>query len=367
MLFITNLLHFKSYASISFQPSEHINLITGQNGSGKTNLLDSIYLSCLGKNIRNLPENMLIKTGETQYMVASKFLEKAETIQVSLGYIVGEKRKIFINKEPLLRLADFVGRFPVVFFSPDDAYYLLETSEERRKLINNTLCQAYPAYLSLLSEYNHYLDQRNALLKQFAERHYQDLPLLEQYTEKLIYLGKQIFAYRKAAITQWEPLVIALYQNLSADKESIGLNYLTTFAEGESIEGQFQESLPHDLAAKRTTIGSHKDDLELLIDNLPLKKAGSQGQTKTFIIALKLVLAQWLQSVNGKPPILLLDDIFDKLDDSRIAKLITWLDAEPNQIFITDARPERSLSFFKSVTRKFAAWEVKEGEIMLLN
>ena len=362
MIFLTNLLNFKSYSEIIFKPSFGLNLVSGNNGSGKTNLLDALYLACLGKNIRNLPDSLLVKQNEANYMVSVKIHEAEEQVLVSIGYQMGEKRKFFLNKEPLGKLADYVGRFPVIFFSPDDAYYLLETSEERRKLINNTLCQAYPAYLELLNQNTYHLEQRNALLKQFAERNYQDTTLLALYTEPMIGLCEQIYTFRKEAIAQWVPLIQQLYAQLSGSDEIIDLQYESAIAHTPP-EQLFREATFSDLAAKRSTVGIHKDDLLLTIQDLPLKKAGSQGQTKTYIIALKLVLAKWLEQVKGKLPILLLDDIFDKLDDGRIANLIAWLDAQPNQIFLTDARPERSLQFFNNVKRPFAAWKVENGEI----
>jgi DNA replication and repair protein RecF len=362
MIYLTNLLNFKSYSDIIFKPSLGLNLISGINGSGKTNLLDALYLSCLGKNIRNLPDSLLVKQDEASYMVSVRFQEPDEQVLVSIGYQMGEKRKFFLNKEPLGKLADYVGRFPVIFFSPDDAYHLLETSEERRKLINNTLCQAYPAYLELLNQYTYHLEQRNALLKQFADRNYQDTTLLALYTEPMVGLCEQIYTFRNEAIAQWVPLVQALYTTLSGSDEIIDLHYESAIAHTPAAQ-LFQEAIYSDLAAKRCTVGIHKDDLLLSIQNLPLKKSGSQGQIKTYIISLKLVLAKWLEQVKGRLPILLLDDIFDKLDDGRIANLITWLDAQPNQIFLTDARPERSLQLFNNVARPFAAWKVENGAI----
>ncbi|MDQ1087605.1 DNA replication/repair protein RecF [Siphonobacter sp. SORGH_AS_1065] len=388
MLFLErlHLTHYKSYESGAFLFSEQVNAIVGENGSGKTNLLDAIYFLSLTKSAFTSQDALSIQHGADFMLIDGVFSRyeahepavnlakitndseenhspmsiSEETIaepseesriaaplrssQITISLPRGQRKVVMNDRKAYERLADHIGKFPVVLIAPDDTDLIREGSDERRKFFDGVLSQQRPDYLSDLLQYNRILDQRNILLKQFHERHYMDEDLLEAYSQPLVELALRLNAIRKSFLQEFLPVFQEHYAQLSESRETVEIRY-DSEVDIEQFKHQFWLNRHRDVAAQRTTLGIHRDDFVFEIDSYPLKKFGSQGQQKSFVVALKLAQFHLLTQEKGHQPILLLDDIFDKLDDRRIAKLMDMMqDGTFGQVFLTDARPERTQS-----------------------
>lgn len=352
--------NFKSYEYESFEFSERVNCIVGENGSGKTNLLDAIYFLALTKSsISN--QDALSINHEAEYMMIEGFFvisdfgfgiadcsiskseitnHISEIINVSLQR--GQKKTVLRDKKAYERISEHIGRFPVVMLSPNDTDIIRDGSEERRKFFDGVMAQLDSEYLENLLQYNRLLLQRNSLLKQFSERNYADDLLLDIYSDPLVEVSLKLYQARNQFVKAFLPIFKKHYHTLSDAREQVEMIYESEVG-AENFTQIFRKNRQRDLAAQRTTIGSHKDDFVFEINGFTLRKFGSQGQQKSFVIALKLAQFEMLTKVKGFSPLLLLDDIFDKLDDRRIQQLITMMvDGTFSQVFITDARPERT-------------------------
>jgi DNA replication and repair protein RecF len=252
---------------------------------------------------------------------------------------------------------------PIVLIAPDDTQLIKGGSEERRKFFDSLLSQLDKNYLENLIRYHHFLKQRNALIKKFSELNRIDTVLLEPYNKELVELSEIIAQKRKDFIYSYAPLLLKHYANISERKEEVAITYESGCLEEDFAE-MFKSSLKKDVLLKRTTLGIHKDDFNFQIDGYPLKKFGSQGQQKSFLIALKLAQFSLFKEMKQIKPILLLDDIFDKLDDQRIKKMIQLVaDNEFGQLFITDARAERSKKILEEISSNITCFEIKDGGI----
>ena len=262
------------------------------------------------------------------------------TITISLQR--GQKKAVLRDKKAYERISEHIGRFPVVMLSPNDTDIIRDGSEERRKFFDGVMAQLDAEYLENLLQYNRLLLQRNSLLKQFSERNYTDDLLLDVYSDPLVEVSLKLYQARNQFITAFLPIFKKHYNTLSDAREDVEMIYESEVG-AEHFTQIFRKNRQRDLAAQRTTMGTHKDDFIFEINGFTLRKFGSQGQQKSFVIALKLAQFEMLTKVKGFPPLLLLDDIFDKLDDRRIQQLITMMvDGTFSQVFITDARPERT-------------------------
>jgi DNA replication and repair protein RecF len=357
-----SLAHFKSYEYESFEFSERVNCIVGENGTGKTNLLDAIYFLALTKSsisnqdalsINHEAEYMMIE-GEfrsAEFGVSSAELMDEESFRtphsklqtlITISLQRGQKKAVLRDKKSYERISEHIGRFPVVMLSPNDTDIIRDGSEERRKFFDGVMAQLDSEYLENLLQYNRLLLQRNSLLKQFAERNYTDDLLLDIYSDPLVEVALKLYQARNEFITEFLPIFKKHYTTLSDAREAVEMIYESEVG-AENFTQIFRKNRHRDLAAQRTTMGSHKDDFIFEINGFTLRKFGSQGQQKSFVIALKLAQFEMLTKVKGFSPLLLLDDIFDKLDDRRIQQLITMMvDGTFSQVFITDARPERT-------------------------
>lgn len=341
-----SLTHFKSYTFRNFEFSERINCIVGENGSGKTNLLDAIYFLALTKSAITSQDALCMQHDAPFMLVDGLFHtqnpDASKVVQITCAMQKGQKKSVLSDKKPYERLAEHIGRFPLVLISPNDTDIIRDGSEERRKFFDGMISQIDPTYLETLLLYNKVLAQRNALLKQFAERHTFDGILLDLYSQPLITHSLTISTKREEFLKQFLPIFQKHYANLSEQREQVHVGYETDI-QPDSFAQAFIQNQGRDLAAQRTTMGIHKDDFGFEINQFSLKKYGSQGQQKSFIIALKLAQFEILALEKGFQPILLLDDIFDKLDDRRIQQLINMMiDGTFKQVFLTDARPERT-------------------------
>lgn len=369
------LLFFKNYEAAALQFTPGLNCFIGDNGSGKTNLLDAIHYLSLTKSALTPVDANSIKQGADFFVVKGNFRTSEdaapETIQVSLRQ--GQKKALTHDKQPYERMADHIGRYPAVLVSPYDTDLIREGSEERRKYFDSLLSQFDHGFLDVLITYNALLRQRNALLKQAADRptHGFDRDYLLALDDQLAPLGEQLAAQRSAFIARFTPVFQQHYQQLADGRETVSLTYKSQLLE-ENFGQLLRQNERRDFAMQRTTSGAHRDDFVFLMDGLPVKSYASQGQQKSYAIALKL--AQF-EILTGRPaagdapakPLLLLDDIFDRLDDKRIARLLELVaDDTFGQVFLTDtnlARTDRALANVRGPIRRF---EVREGTVTQL-
>lgn len=357
------LLNFKNYCDADLQFSDTVNVFTGNNGSGKTNMLDAIHYLCLCKSYFNPIDGQQIKTGEDLFMIQGDFDRNEKNDKITCGVKRNQKKQFKRNKKEYEKLADHIGLFPVVMVSPYDVNLIMEGSEERRRFIDNVISQTDSHYLDQLIAYNRILLNRNAFLKQIAVTRKYDPTLLEILDEQLVIAGNKIFAIRKAFMDEFIPLFNEYYLYLTENKETVALNYQSQLLD-MPFDELLRKSVEKDRVLERTTTGIHKDELAFVISDMPLKKFGSQGQQKSFLIALKLAQYAYLAKNKGFKPLLLLDDIFDKLDDHRVQKLMQMVSHQDfGQIFITDTGKERVKSVFEKIEVDVTLFEVKEGQI----
>ncbi|MGB3777812.1 MAG: DNA replication/repair protein RecF [Tunicatimonas sp.] len=357
------LLNYKNYPEAAIQFSEYINCFVGENGSGKTNLLDAIYYLSFTKSAFSSTEQQNMRHGASLFLVKGTFCKHEQEYQVQFSLQTGQKKDARNSRVPYEKLSEHIGLFPAVLISPDDTDLIRERSENRRRFFDSIISQINHAYLDDLIRYNHLLLQRNRLLKQFAERRTYDGDLLDAYSEPLLTLGRTIYEARQAFIAQFAPLFEKHYRYLSDDQESVAIHYQSHFAQPAWKEN-FYRAQQRDQMLQRTTQGTHRDDFVFEIGGYPVKKYGSQGQQKSFVIALKLAQFEIIHQETGVKPLLLLDDIFDKLDDHRIAQLTRLVvDQTFGQLFVTDARPERTRQLFQEIEVEKKFFVIRGGEV----
>ncbi len=354
------LAEFKSHAAQSFQFATKLNSLVGLNGVGKTNILDAIHLLCLTKSHFSMPDNALIKHGADYFRVEGIFTKKIDEKQESTEKIVvkmaARKRKVIErNNVAYTRAAEHIGLLPTVMLSPDDPYLLLDGgSEERRNFLDKAISQSNHAYLQALITYQKIIEQRNALLKQANEQGIApNRSLLSVYNEQLIAPVSLLYTCRKAWMLQFTPIFQTYYTAISGGNEAVSCVYESQLHEKSYFE-LLEQSYAKDCVLGRSTAGIHKDDLVFYINEYPLKRYASQGQMKSYILALKLAQSECLRCDTGIAPILLLDDIFDKLDAKRVQHLLTLLHA-PNfgQLFVTDTDTNRIAAIAHTITSDF--------------
>ncbi len=341
-----SLINFKNYDELNLKFSSQVNCFVGENGSGKTNLLDAIHYLSMTKSAFHAVEQQTIRHEAPFFMVQGQFI-KEKKHHIFCSFQSGQKKVFKHNKKPYEKISEHIGDYPLVLIAPDDTDVIREGSELRRRFFDSILSQIDKDYLHTLMRYNHILKQRNSLMKQFSMQNYFDKDLLEPYNIQLLEHARAIFNKRKSFIFRFSPLVKKHYANISDGKEAVELLYQSEL-DMERYEAFFIQNIKKDLMMQRTTSGVHKDDFEFMIDNYSLKKTGSQGQQKSFLIALKLAHFDVMKDDKGFKPLLLLDDIFDKLDDKRIGKLLDMIANNVfGQLFVTDARPERTSRIFE--------------------
>ena len=337
------LTHFKNHLNTSFDFSDGINCIVGKNGTGKTNLLDAIYYLSFTKSAVGSSDRFVINHEKDSFTVYGSYDE----LTVALQFEKGKSKVIKIDGNEPDKFRDVIGKIPLVIVLPDDTSMIREGSEERRKFFDGALSQFDHEYLEMLLNYNRLLKQRNSLLKDQSGKQI-DLKLIDTYDDQLIPLSKKISKRRAEIVGIFLPYLEKNYSDLHDENECPGLAFKTHV--NEDFEQEFKANFPKDQLMQRTLMGCHKDDFQFILDDQAIKKFGSQGQQKTFIVSMKLALYDFLAKETSKKPILLLDDIFDKLDDSRIRLLVELLQDRNRfgQIFITDAREDRSRELFAS-------------------
>lgn len=353
---------FKNYPEAEFNFSGKINCFIGNNGAGKTNVLDAIYYLSFCKSYFNSIDSQNIKHEEDFFSIHGKYLINGNLgDEVSCIQKRNHKKKFIQNDKEYDRLSDHIGKYPLVMISPYDRDLINEGSETRRKYIDSVISQFNKLYLDDLIHYNKALLQRNNLLKSFSEKHYFDNSALEIWDSQLIKFGERIHSTRKEFISEFVPLFGEYFKFISNAKESVSIEYESQLNE-RSLEELLAISVEKDRALKYTTNGIHKDDLFLRIEKFPVKKFGSQGQQKSYVIAIKLAQFEYTRNIKGFKPILLLDDIFDKLDDIRVKQIIQLVSENSfGQIFITDTQQERIEKIFKQVNIDHKIFLISNG------
>ncbi len=359
-----SVLNFKNYSESFLEFLPQVNAFAGANGAGKTNLLDAIHYLALCKSYFNPIDSHHIKKGLDWFMIQGVFEKEQNSDTVACSLKRNQKKQFKKNKKDYTRLADHIGQFPIVMISPNDTAIINEGSEERRKFIDNVISQTDNLYLDLLIQYNKILLQRNVLLKQVREKGILDLGVLEVLDLQLSEAGGRIFNKRKQFMTEFLPEFQRYYHYLSADAEIVELRYESPLMEND-MEELLRINFEKDRILERTSQGIHKDDLLFTIhEGMPLKKFGSQGQQKSFLIALKLAQYSYLCTKKNTKPLLLLDDIFDKLDDNRTKKLMQLVSEDQfGQIFLTDSDGKRIERIFDEIAQPIRIFEIKGGAI----
>ncbi|MCG8339842.1 MAG: DNA replication and repair protein RecF [Cytophagales bacterium] len=357
-------IHFKNYASIGLNFSAQLNFIVGENGAGKTNLLDAIHYLSLTKSAFNLVDAQNIRHGEDFCSVQGDFLKERKGYSIQCIFQKNTKKVVKNNGKAYEKLSDHIGLFPIVLITPDDKDVIKEGNEIRRKFFDSILCQLDSSYLQTLIQYNHILKQRNSLLKAHTERGVLDHDLLTAYNHQLFPLGKKIGEARKKFTEVFHTSFIRHYQYIVEANERVHLTYKSEVVD-PNFEQHFLDNLPQDLLLQRTTMGIHRDDFVFTINGYPLKKLGSQGQQKSFVIAMKLAQFDCINNAMKLKPLLLLDDIFDKLDEKRINRLVQLI-AQYNfgQVFITEAREQRTLKMMEEVEADKKIFRIEKGKLV---
>lgn len=358
-----SLVNFKNHAEASLGFSEEVNVFVGNNGAGKTNLLDAIHYLSFCKSFLNPVDRQNIRLDEKFFLVQGEFVHEDKTTGIMCSVQTGQKKKVKRNKKEYEKLADHIGQFPAVVISPYDRNLILEGSEVRRKFIDSIISQFDKAYLDILIRYNKVLQQRNALLKQIQSMRIFDEESIEVWDEQLISLGEEIYRKRKKFLVDFIPIFQKYFDLISNHQEEIHIEY-----ESQLNDGDFREELN---AARRkdqvtgySTVGIHKDDLIFMIHGQPVKKFGSQGQQKSFLIALRLAQFELIGRILKVKPIVLLDDIFDKLDHHRVEHLMKLLgDHTFGQVFVTDTDADRIKKVFSTIDMEMYLYQVEGGTI----
>ena len=357
-----SLANFKNYQDCSLEFSPGVNAFVGDNGTGKTNLLDAIHYLSLCKSYFNPIDGQNIRHELDFFVLQGNFELNGNEEHISCGVKRGHKKMFRRNQKEYERLSEHIGLLPVVMISPTDANLIIDGSEERRKFIDSIISQFDRTYLEALISYARVLAQRNAYLRQSGMRSL-DEEALDVWNEQLVSSGSIIHSLRRDFLEKFIPVFQEYYTFISGDKEAVGIRYDSHLNEKDFMTA-LRQSMERDRILQYTSIGPHKDDLVLQINNHPAKKFASQGQQKSFLIAMKLAHFDFVRQRKSLKPILLLDDIFDKLDDSRVERLMELVSKDNfGQIFITDTHPERLSAIFKDIGIPLKTFPVSDGSV----
>lgn len=346
-------MNYKNFDSKILEFDPVINCLVGDNGVGKTNILDAIYHLAFGKSYFNPVATQNIKHNTDFFVVEGEFEKDERTEKIICSFKRGLKKVIKRNGKPYDKFSDHIGFLPLVIISPSDRDLIIEGSDTRRKFMDGVISQSDREYLQNLIKYNKVLVQRNSLLKYFVANNTFDPNTLAIYNEQLQDLGTKIHEKRLAFISSFLPIFKEQYAHISEKDEQIMLSYESQLKDKSLLE-LLEGSLDKDRAIQYTSVGIHKDDLSFTIAGHPIKKFGSQGQQKSYLIALKLAQFHFIKDQAKTTPILLLDDIFDKLDEHRVSQIVALVDNDNfGQIFISDTHAERTENVVKNIHQSY--------------
>lgn len=353
------LINFKNIAQAEITLSERLNYFVGDNGAGKTNVLDAVYYLSMSKSALTMTDGQSVRHGEDFFVVEGTYAgDSGSSDTVNCSFLRRSGKVLKLNGKEYDRMADHVGRFPVVMVSPQDSVLITDAAEERRRYLNAFLSQLDRDYLASLMRYNAVLAERNSFLKSSS-----DEQMLQIYDMQLADHAARIYERRRDIIDRMRPLVAEFYRQLSGDREQVEIEYRSELASA-SMGELLLASRERDIVNGFTTSGVHRDDMSLRIGGYPLRKYGSQGQQKSFLMSLKLAQYRILTEVCGERPLLLLDDLFDKLDTSRVENLLSLVAGDGfGQIFITDCNRSRLETILSRAGEKYALFMVEGGDI----
>jgi len=340
-----HLVQFRSYQAVSFHFNQQAVLITGPNGTGKTNLLDAIHHLAFSKGFLNPVDSQNIHNQDAFYIIRAAIESEEQVYSLQCSLKRAQKKIFKLNGKEYEKIASHIGKFPLVVISPQDISLVMGGSEDRRKFADIVISQYNPTYLSHLIRYNRLLQQRNALLKTSEPSE----EMLDVLDIQLVAEAEPIYKARLDFVERIRELFIQNYKLISNDNEQANIGYQSKL-HNNSLENLLHENRKRDLALQHTVSGPHRDDLEMSLAGFPLRKFASQGQQKSFLIALKLAEFDLIHRLKGIKPLLLLDDIFEKLDQERITSLISLVAQRHfGQFFITDSHPERAAEILNQI------------------
>jgi DNA replication and repair protein RecF len=356
-----SLLNFKNITECELLPSAGINCIVGSNGAGKTNVVDAIHYLSMSKSSLPMTDGQSVSHGEQFFMLSGDYTTDGDMgLTVTCGFKRGAGKSLKFCGKEYERLADHIGVIPVVMVSPADGALVVEAAEERRRWLNAFISQLDHSYLDATMRYNRVLAERNTLLKQGEAIMPELLDILD---ERLAELGEKVAATRREVLEKLAPITERLYSTISGEREWVQLGYRSELNESPMLD-LLRATRHKDLVMGFTTSGVHRDDVVMKIGDHPLRKFGSQGQQKSFLLALKLAQYTILRERLGEKPILLLDDLFDKLDEERLSRLVTLTSSDDfGQVFITDCNRERIISVLRHSGLSFSLFGVEGGVV----
>lgn len=354
-----HLLNFRNYSDADLAFTQQAVVFSGLNGAGKTNLLDAIHYLSFCKSFLNPVDSQNIHSGEAFFVVQGLFHREGQDEQIYCGVKKGQKKIFKKNGKDYDRLANHIGLIPLVVISPQDISLISEGSDERRRFADAVISQYDKPYLDHLIRYNKIIQQRNAYLRQGNP----DWGMLEVFDQQLIPDAMPIFEARRNFMENLKPLFQKYYRMISGEREEVTLEYQSRMRDS-SLQDLLTESRQKDSILQYTTVGPHKDDFEMMLNGFPLRKYASQGQQKSFLISIKLAEFDLIHTLKGIKPIILLDDIFEKLDEQRISSLISLVSQRHfGQLFITDAHPERAGEILNRINCTFDSFRIVNGTI----
>ncbi len=360
------LMNFKNFEELELSFSKNLNCFIGNNGAGKTNIMDAIYYLSFCKSFLNITDSQSMRHGSNYFMIQGEYQHDGTDSLVNCALKRGQKKVFKYNKKEYQRLADHIGKVPLIIISPSDYDLISGASEERRKFIDSLISQYDAHYLNALIRYNKALLQRNKLLKQFAAEKRFSEESINIWDEQMCMYAQIIHPKRQAYINQITPFFQKYYEYISKGREQIEMSYKSQLNE-MSLADLLQQNRAKDRILQYTSVGVHRDDIDFKLGDYKLKKLGSQGQKKTYLVALKMAQFDFIKEMASSTPILVLDDVFDKLDADRveqIMKLVT--DNHFGQIFITDTNREHLHDIINKLDAESSLFSVQDGKVKLI-
>lgn len=359
-----SIINYKNLIQVDLELSPKVNCFIGNNGMGKTNLLDAVYYLSFCKSHSNPVDSQIIHHDTDFCMLQGKYETNNSLEEIYCSIKRRQKKQFKRNKNEYDRLSDHIGFVPLVMISPDDNELIVGGSEERRRFIDMAISQFDKEYMHALIRYNKALQQRNSILK--TDEELIDSTLLELWEDQMSDSGAVIYEKRKEFIEKIIPVFNRIYIQISRSSESVSLEYISQFNNSD-FESQLKANRRRDIAIGHSTVGIHRDDLEMLLDGFPMKKVGSQGQNKSYFVSLKLAQFYYLLETGKVTPILLLDDIFDRLDAIRVEEIVKMVSGSDfGQIFISDTNRESIDKILAGTDNNYHIYSVKDGEISRL-
>jgi DNA replication and repair protein RecF len=361
------LTNFKNYELNDLEFSPKINCFVGNNGVGKTNILDAIHYLSLTKSFFNNIDSISIRHGEDYFIIQGTFVRDGEEDNIYCAFQKQKQKLLKRNGKEYQKLSDHIGRYPVVMISPADSALITEGSEDRRRFMNKIVSQYSAEYLDSVLSYNKALQQRNKLLKDFKSSGIYDEDVLSIWDAQLVKYGTYVYSQRQALVNELVPVFQEYYSLISSGKESVKLKYRSHLSDGSFIDALLN-SIVKDRFLEYTTVGIHKDDMILEMNDFSVKSLGSQGQQKSYMVALKLAKFDYIKRKAGFSPILLLDDVFDKFDAGRVEQIIKLVGNQRfGQIFITDTHQSRLQDILSSHQTDYKLFKIAGNGIEVVN